>query len=74
MNWDRIEGNWKQLKGRIQVLWGILVDDQLDRFDGTREQQEGVAQEQCGIAKDEARRQLKDFRKRNRNWNLSKVS
>ena len=74
MNWDRIEGNCKQLKGRMQELWGILVNDQLDRFDGTREQLEGVAQEQCGIAKDEARRQLKDFRKRNRNWNLSKVS
>ena len=29
MNWDRIEGNWKQLKGRVQAQWGKLTDDQL---------------------------------------------
>jgi uncharacterized protein YjbJ (UPF0337 family) len=30
MNWDRIEGNWKQLKGKAKVRWGKLTDDQFD--------------------------------------------
>jgi len=25
MNWDRIEGNWKQIKGRVKEQWGKLT-------------------------------------------------
>ena len=32
MNWDRIEGQWKQLKGKAQQRWGKLTDDDWDRF------------------------------------------
>jgi uncharacterized protein YjbJ (UPF0337 family) len=38
MNWDRIEGNWKQLKGKARVQWGKLTNDQLDVIGGKREQ------------------------------------
>ena len=30
MNWDRIEGNWKQLRGKVREKWGKLTDDQVD--------------------------------------------
>ena len=30
MNWDVIEGKWKQFKGEAQVQWGKLTDDDLD--------------------------------------------
>ena len=30
MNWDRIEGNWKQFKGKAKEQWGKLTDDDLD--------------------------------------------
>ena len=30
MNWNRIEGNWKQFKGKAQAQWGKLTDDHLD--------------------------------------------
>lgn len=30
MNWDQIEGNWKQFKGRVRQQWGKLTDDDLD--------------------------------------------
>ena len=73
MNRDRIEGNWKQAKGKSQELWGRMTDDQLHKFDGMRMQLAGKMQEQFGIAKDEALRQLKDFRKRYRNWNPSNI-
>jgi uncharacterized protein YjbJ (UPF0337 family) len=25
MNWDRIEGNWKQFKGKAKQKWGELT-------------------------------------------------
>jgi uncharacterized protein YjbJ (UPF0337 family) len=30
MNWDRIEGSWKELKGKIKEKWGQLTDDDLE--------------------------------------------
>jgi len=54
MNWDRIEGNWKQVTGRAKVQWGKLTDDDLDVVAGRRDQLAGKIQERYGIAKDEA--------------------
>lgn len=61
MNWDRIEGNWKQLKGRARAQWGKLSDDQLEVIAGKREQLVGRVQEQYGIGKDEAEKQVDRF-------------
>ena len=30
MDWNRIEGNWKQAKGKVKEKWGKLTDDDLD--------------------------------------------
>jgi uncharacterized protein YjbJ (UPF0337 family) len=65
MNWDRVEGNWKQAKGKVKEQWGKLTDDQLDVIGGRREQLLGVLQESYGIAKDEAERQINDWEKHN---------
>ena len=65
MNWDRIEGNWKQAKGKVQEQWGKLTDDYLDKIAGKREQLVGKIQESYGIAQDEAERQVKDWEARN---------
>jgi uncharacterized protein YjbJ (UPF0337 family) len=61
MNWDRIEGNWKQLKGKAKVRWGKLTDDQFDVISGKREQLVGRVQEKYGIAKEEAEKQVDEF-------------
>ncbi|MDH5272978.1 MAG: CsbD family protein [Gammaproteobacteria bacterium] len=58
MNWDRIEGNWKQLTGRAKVQWGKLTDDDHDVIAGRREQLAVKIQERYGVAKDEAEKQL----------------
>jgi len=58
MNWDRIQGNWKQLKGRIQEQWGKLSDDDIDVVAGRRQQLAGRIQERYGVHKDEAERQI----------------
>lgn len=59
MNWDRIEGNWKQLKGRVHEQWGKLTDDDFDVIAGKRQQLAGKIQERYGVAKDEAEEQVK---------------
>ena len=61
MNWDRIEGNWKQFKGRARQQWGKLTDDQVE---GRREELVGRIQERYGIARDEAERQVRDWETR----------
>jgi len=61
MNWDRIEGNWKQVTGRAQVQWGKLTSDDLDIIAGRREQLAGKIQERYGIARDEADRQVGEW-------------
>lgn len=61
MNWDRIEGNWKQFKGKVKTQWGKLTDDQLDVIAGNRDQLIGKVQESYGIGKDEAERQVSDW-------------
>ncbi len=59
MNWDRIEGNWKQLQGKTLEQWGKLTKDDLDVIAGRRDQLAGKIQERYGIVKDEAERQVK---------------
>lgn len=64
MNWERIEGNWKQLKGHVREQWGKLTDDDIDVVNGRREQLAGKLQERYGIAKDEAESQIASWERR----------
>jgi len=61
MNWDRIEGNWKQVTGRAKVQWGKLTSDDFDVIAGRRDQLAGKIQERYGIAKDEADKQVSEW-------------
>jgi uncharacterized protein YjbJ (UPF0337 family) len=61
MDWDRIEGNWKQFTGKIKEQWGKLTDDEITEIRGNREQLEGKLQERYGYAKDQARKQVNDW-------------
>jgi uncharacterized protein YjbJ (UPF0337 family) len=56
--WDRIAGNWKQLRGEARKQWGKLTDDEMDVIAGERDKLAGQLQEKYGIAKDEANRQI----------------
>ena len=57
MDWNRVEGSWKQMKGKIKEKWGKLTDDDLNVIDGKQDQLEGKIQERYGYAKDQARRE-----------------
>jgi uncharacterized protein YjbJ (UPF0337 family) len=61
MNWDRIEGNWKQFRGKVKEQWGKLTDDELDQINGNREQLEGKLQARYGYAKDQVKKDVDDW-------------
>jgi uncharacterized protein YjbJ (UPF0337 family) len=54
MNWDQIEGKWKQLKGSAKQQWGKLTDDDLDFISGSKDKLVGRLQERYGIQKEDA--------------------
>ena len=58
MDWDRVEGNWKQFKGKVPEQWGKLSDDDMDVIKGNRQQLEGKIQERYGKAKDDVRKDV----------------
>jgi uncharacterized protein YjbJ (UPF0337 family) len=63
MDWNRIEGDWKQAKGKVKEKWGKLTDDDLAQINGQREQLEGKIQQRYGFAKDMARKDIDDWLK-----------
>jgi len=63
MNWDRVEGTWKEYRGKAKQKWGELTDDELDQINGKREELEGQIQRRYGYAKDRARTEVDDWLK-----------
>jgi len=61
MDWNRVEGNWKQMKGKVKEQWGKLTDDDLDQIAGKRDQLEGKIQERYGIERDRVRSDVDDW-------------
>jgi uncharacterized protein YjbJ (UPF0337 family) len=61
MNWDRVEGNWKQFTGKVKEQWGKLTEDDITVIGGKQEQLVGRIQERYGVAKDEAEKQVKTW-------------
>ena len=61
MNSDRIEGNWKEMKGKVQQKWCKLTDDDLDLIDGRREELVGKIQQAYGKSRDEAEKEVDGY-------------
>jgi uncharacterized protein YjbJ (UPF0337 family) len=64
MNWEQIEGQWKDLKGQVRSTWGKLTDDDLENIAGKKDQLLGKIQERYGFTKDKAEKALDDFTKK----------
>ena len=58
MKWDRVEGNWKEVKGKVQQQWGKLTNDDIDVIEGKRTELAGRLQQRYSVAKDDAERQI----------------
>lgn len=57
MNKDIMEGNWKQLKGKVRENWGKLTDDEVDQIGGRKDNFVGKIQEKYGMNRDEAEKE-----------------
>lgn len=58
MNWDQIEGNWKEYKGKAQQQWGKLTNDEFDRIEGRRTELAGLIQQKYGKTREEAEQEI----------------
>ncbi|MCA9963927.1 MAG: CsbD family protein [Anaerolineales bacterium] len=61
MNTDILQGQWKQLKGKVQQKWGELTNDELDRIEGKREELIGLVQEKYGRSREDVEAEVNDF-------------
>jgi len=61
MNWDRIEGNWKQFMGKARQQWGKLTDDDWHYVAGKKDQLIGRVQERYGVSRDDAQKQADEW-------------
>ncbi len=61
MDWNRVEGNWKQVAGKVKEKWGKLTDDDLTTINGRRDQLEGKIQERYGLAKAQVKKDVDDW-------------
>jgi uncharacterized protein YjbJ (UPF0337 family) len=68
MNWDIVEGNWKQFRGTVRARWGKLTDDHLDEIAGKREHLLGKIQEMYALKRMDANREVEMFEERNKNY------
>ena len=61
MNWDQIEGKWKQFAGNARSKWGKLTDSDWDLIGGKKDKLIGHLQERYGMAKEDAERDADDW-------------
>ena len=61
MNWDQIEGKWKQFTGSARKRWGKLTADDWQMIAGKKDQLVGRIQERYGIAMAEAENQADEW-------------
>jgi uncharacterized protein YjbJ (UPF0337 family) len=61
MNWDQLEGKWKQVRGSAKQQWGKLTDNDLEQIAGMRDKLVGKLQERYGIAWEEAQKKADEW-------------
>jgi len=61
MDWNVIEGNWKQFVGTVKENWAKLTDDDIAKIEGKRERLEGFIQEKYGYAKDKVSAEVDEW-------------
>ena len=52
MNWDRIQGRFKQVRGSMRQGWGVAIGSENSELAGKRERFEGMLQEIAGCLRE----------------------
>ena len=66
MNWDQIQVDWVQFKGKVRSNWIKLTDEDLTRIGGRRYELVRRLQARYGFAKAEAEREIEAWIKAQR--------
>ena len=61
MNWDLIEGKWKELRGNVRSKWGKLTDDDFESAAGKKDQLVGRIQQRYGLERDAAEAEVDNW-------------
>lgn len=61
MNWNIVEGKWKEMAGSVREQWGKFTDDELQEVAGKRDKFEGLLQQKYGVTQEEAAKQIDDW-------------
>jgi uncharacterized protein YjbJ (UPF0337 family) len=61
MNWDRVQGDWTQIKGKVREKWGNLTENDVEALNGQRQQLEGILQERYGYTKDQVKKAIDEW-------------
>ncbi len=61
MNWDQIEGKWKQFTGSARERWGKLTDNDWETIAGKKDQLVGRIQVRYGVKKELAEKQTDEW-------------
>ena len=73
MNWDQIEGKWKQMKGSVREKWGKLTDSDFEQIAGNRDKFLGRLQERYGYTREKAEKELDQWTQSERETEMPKT-
>ena len=68
MSKEGLAGISLQLSGWLREAWGELIGNEPMAAAGRRERNAGRVRQEGALERDQAERQLKDFRQHHRNW------
>jgi uncharacterized protein YjbJ (UPF0337 family) len=66
MNKDIVQGHWQEIKGKLRQQWGQLTDNEITQMKGSYEELSGVLQQKYGYQKDQAKKEIDTFLKKNK--------
>jgi len=63
MNWNQIQGDWRQFTSHAREKWNRLAESDFTQIAGNRDRLVDRIQETYGIAKEDAEQQVREFEK-----------
>ena len=65
LNSQTLKGEWNQLKGSVKQKWADLTDDDMTHIEGDRDKLVGRVQERYGHSREDAERDVDNWRREN---------